>query len=228
MVSSRGFRLPALSKRYDNLTSPSLDNIRSLSKYRTGSMSPSGSKFNLRTSNSQPQDDDEAAFINSDKVLEQVQSLYETAAHQFLRDGDCQKELSSASTKLTELLDTATAVAETLKTKLHTEQAEADASADVSPAPSISGNSCPSLLTDKSSMEPISLPPVPVKGQLSALNQTLDDMRAKGVVSAPPATSMPMNQGPMTIEVDDGSDTGSFDEIDISQFRSANRLRMRP
>lgn len=223
MVSNRGFRLPTLSKRYDNLTSPSLENIRSLSKYRAGNMSPHGSKFSLRTSASPPQDEDEAAFLNSDKVLEQVQALYETAAHQFLRDGDCQKELQGASTKLKELLDAATAIAETLKTKQQAE-VEADVSADVSRAPSISDNGCPSLLTDKSSMDPIRLPSIPVKSQLSALNQTLEDMRAKGIS---PASGNQMPQGPMTIEVDDGSDNDSLDELDLTQFRSANRLRTR-
>lgn len=227
LVAGRGFRLPALSKRYDTLTSPSLENVRSLSKYRTSSMSPTGSKGNFRTATAQPQDDDDLAFINSDKVLEQVQALYETAAHQFLRDGDCQKELQGATTKLKELLNTATTVAETLKVKQ--QKAAVQAAADASDAVSCNqiDATCPSLLTEKSTMEPTSLPSVPVKGQMSALHQTLEDMRSKGVVSAPPVTAPAVPQGPMTIEVDDGSDTGSFDEIDISQFRSANRLRMR-
>jgi hypothetical protein len=228
LVSSRGFRLPTLTKRYDNLTSSSAENIRSLSKYRNVGVSPNGSKFNLRTT-SPPQDDDEASFMNSDKVLEQVQNLYETAAHQFLRDGDCQKELQSASEKLTQLQTTATAVAATLKAKQKqaAAEAEADAGSNASRSHSISDYGCPSLLTDKSSMDPISLPSVPVKSQLSALSQTLEDMRTKTVVSAPSALA-PATQGPIAIEVDDGSDSGSFDEIDISQFRSANRLRMRP
>ncbi|ETN42141.1 uncharacterized protein HMPREF1541_04082 [Cyphellophora europaea CBS 101466] len=226
LTANRGFQLPNLSKRYEGLTSPSLENIRSLSKYRSSSMSPSGSKLNLRTS-AQPQDPDEAAFMNSDKVLETVQSLYETAAHQFLRDGDCQKELDTATTRLTELLRTAKSTAETLKAKQLQQQADDPSiSANVSRNPSLSDQGCPSLLSDKSSMEPLNLPSVPVKGQLSALTQTLDDMREKGVVSAPPATSVPAPQGVMAIEVDDGSDAGSFDDIDISQFRS-NRLRMR-
>lgn len=229
LVSSQGFRLPTLSRRNENLTTPSSENIRSLSKYRTAGRAPSSTKSNLSTIPAQPQDEDEVSFLKSHSVLEQVQTLYETAAHQFLRDGDCQNELQSATTKLKELLDTATAVAETLKTK-HKQaaaEADADASADVSRAPSISDNGCPSLLTDKSSMDPISLPSVPVKGELSALNQTFDDMRSKGVVSAPPATGGSMPQGLVTIEPDDGSDSGSFEEIDISRFRSANRFRMR-
>lgn len=229
LVATRGFRLPALSKRYDALSSPSLENIKSLSKYRSASMSPGASKINFRTSAGQPQNEDDAAFINSDKVLEQVQTLYETAAHQFLRDGDCQKELDGAATKLRELLDTATTTAEALQLKQReaAERADADVSADVSRTPSISDLACPSLLTDKSSMEPLDSPHVPAKGQLSALHQTMDDMRAKGVTSAPPIATNAAPQGTLTIEVDDGSDAGSFDDIDISQFRSANRLRMR-
>jgi len=229
LTASRGFQLPNLSRRYEGLTLPSLENVRSLSKYRSSSISPSGSKSNLRTS-AQRQDEDDAAFMNSDKVLESVQSLYEAAAHQFLRDGDCQKELDSAITKLTELLDTAKITAETLKAKQQQQQETADqpnASADVSRSPSISDQGCPSLLTDKSSMEPLNLPSVPEKGQLSALTRTLDGMREKGAFGAPPISGASAPQGVMTIEVDDGSDTGSFDEIDISQFRSANRLRMR-
>lgn len=231
LVAIRGFRLPNLSKRYDALSSPSLENIKSLSKYRSASMSPTGSKFSIRATASQPENEDEAVFMSSDKVLEQVQNLFETAAHQFLRDGDCQKEIDGATTKLKELLDTATTTAEALQVKQRereaAEKAEADASADVSRAPSVSDVGCPSLLTDKSSMEPLDPLHVSSKGQLSTLHQTLEDMRAKGVTSAPPATINPVPQGTMTIEVDDGSDSGSFDDIDISHFRSANRLRMR-
>lgn len=228
LVATRGFRLPNLSKRYDALSSPSLENIKSLSKYR---MSPTGSKFSIRAAPGQPENEDEAIFMSSDKVLEQVQNLFETAAHQFLRDGDCQKELEGATTKLKELLDTATTTAEALQVKQRereaAEKAEADASADVSRAPSVSDVGCPSLLTDKSSMDPLDPLHLPSKSQLPTLHQTLEDMRVKGATSAPPAASNPVPQGPMTIEVDDGSDTGSFDDIDISHFRSANRLRMR-
>lgn len=228
LTASRGFQLPNLSKRYDTLASPSLDNIRSLSKYRSTGMSPGASKFNLRTTSAQPQDEDDAAFINSDKVLEQVQSIYETAAHQFLRHGDCPKELEGVKIKLTELLATAKTMAEKLKAKQEAvDNTGANVSADVSRSQSTSDQGCPSVLTDKSSMEPLALPPAPAKNHLSALHQTLEDMRTKGVVSAPPATTTSNLQGIMTIEVDDGSDAGSYDEIDISQFRSANRLRMR-
>lgn len=230
LTASRGFRLPNLSKRYDDLTSPSLENIRSMTKYRSSGLSPGVSKFSLRTSTQQPQDEDEAVFLDSDKVLEQAQNLFETAAHQFLRDGDCIKELDGAKTKLTSLLEVAKTTAVTLQEKAQQREAEesdADVSADVSQAQSVSEKDCPSLLTDKSSIEPLVTPPSAKTG-LSMMHDTLDGMRARGVVSAPPATSNQAQTG-MTIEVDDGSDAGSFGDInlDISQFRTANRLRMR-
>jgi hypothetical protein len=226
LTANRGFRLPNLPKRYEALASSSLENIRTMSKSRSTSNSASIGKLNLRTMASQNIDENDADFINADKILEQVQMLYETAAHQFLRDGDCKKELDGARSKLTGLKETAKATAESLKLKQQAaDEATVDDSTNVSRRQSTSEKDCPSLLTDKSSMEPLTLPSVP-KGDLSALNQTLEDLRAQNAKSTAPALeSVP--QGAITIEVDDGSDNDSLGEIDLSQFRSAARLRLR-
>lgn len=233
--ASRGFRLPTISKRYDGLTTPSLENIRTMSKYRASGLNSSGSKSATRLGGQQPQDQDEAAFLESDKILETVQNLYETAAHQFLRDGDCLKELNSAETKLQSLVETAKSTVETLKEKAKQQAAEEEAEtsltvdADDSRRQSTSEQDCPSLLTDKSSLEPLRVPALISKpAELSALNQTLEGMKAKGITTDTPAVDPSIPQAGMTIEVDDGSDGGSFENFDISQFRSANRMRMRP
>jgi hypothetical protein len=229
LVANRGFRLPSLSKKYDNLTSPSLENIRSMSaKYRNAAP---GAKFSLRQNAQQPQDEDEAAFMECDKALEQVQNLLETAAHQFLRDGDCLKELSSVEARLSSIQDLVKTTAASLQKKADqqgaAEEAERD-TADTSRSQSVSERDCPSLLTDKSSMEPLNAPRlIPDKpADLATLTQTLESIKSRhpAAIASDPGG---VPTAGMTIEVDDSSSTGSIAEIDISQFRSANRLRMR-
>lgn len=244
LIVSRGFRLPNLSKRHEALTTPSIENIRSISKYRMGGTGPPGAKFSLRQNSQQPQDGDEAAFLECDKVLEQVQTLCETAAHQFLRDGDCLKELNSADTNLTALIDVVQKTADSLKEKAKQQQ-EAEEAASAAQSDDAEGNrshsvsdlDCPSLLTDKSSIEPLnahqhSISPKPP--ELPSLTSTLEGMKTRpilpsvGTPLSAPAACMPT--AGMTIEVDDGSDDGSSleEQIDLSQFRSTNRMRMRP
>ncbi|KPI35102.1 uncharacterized protein AB675_1326 [Cyphellophora attinorum] len=229
LVANRGFRLPSLSKKYDNLTSPSLENIRSMSaKYRNAAP---GAKFSLRQNAQQPQDGDEAAFIECDKALEQVQNLLETAAHQFLRDGDCLKELSSAEARLTAIQDLVKATVDSLQKKADQQAAAEEAeraTADTSRSQSVSDRDCPSLLTDKSSMEPLNAPTViqDKPSELAALTQTLEGIKSRhpAAIASDPGG---VPTAGMTIEVDDSSSTSSIAEIDISQFRSANRLRMK-
>ena len=228
--ASRGFRLPTLSKTQDNLTSSSLENIRSMSKRGSSPLTPGAAKITLSRRPLQAQDKDEEAFLECDKALEQVSVLYETAAHQFLRDGDCKKELDNAQTKLVHLVQSAKATVESLQEKARLEAAE-DADQpngfENSRSASVLDRDCPSLLTDKSSLEPLRGAVADKTVDMPTIS-ALKSLRPGGIVDAGMAPDAKIASANMLIEVDDGSG-GSLDEIDIdlSQFRSANRLRMR-
>ena len=66
------------------------------------------------------------AFDLADKQLELAQSLCESAAHQFLRNGDCSTELENTKERFSSLLNIALAEVERLEAeaKLQTQQAE--------------------------------------------------------------------------------------------------------
>ena len=153
------------------------------------------------------------------KTLEAVQSLYETAAHQFLRDGDCKTELDSALLQLNIVLNEAKHAAEILQQKAEdhkdeTSQAESDA---VDTASDISQQT-----------PPIAFDPLQIlnnKYGPVSLSQTLEDMKNRPMLSAPGDLSSLPTAG-VEIEVDDDSDDGSIEEIDMTQFRAANRARL--
>ncbi|OAX79406.1 hypothetical protein ACJ72_06277 [Emergomyces africanus] len=68
----------------------------------------------------------ETAFDLVDKQLELAQSLCETAAHQFLRCGDCALELEKAKERFTTVLDLAKAEMVLLETEAEAEKQEAE------------------------------------------------------------------------------------------------------
>lgn len=75
-----------------------LPSLRYMSSRRFGPMSTS------RPGARDPHD----VYDNLDKGLEFVQSMCEHGAHQFLRDGDCNDEISKAQKRLAEILEMAT------------------------------------------------------------------------------------------------------------------------
>ena len=211
--ASQKFPLPTLSRRHDSSSlNPSAANIRSQSISRP----VLSGKYNLRSSTQSPAKDDEACFVDVDKMLETVQGLYETAAHQFLRDGDCKTELDSARVSLSDIIAKAVPTTEMLKGKARAQEA-AEAEDDNDSEATL--NSPPVNINMSNKMAP------------SSISQTLEDMKTRAVTSLPAIPSLTDPNLPtagMTIEVDDDdSEDDSVTDVDVSQFRLNAARHMR-
>jgi hypothetical protein len=215
LVASRGFQLPAVSRRRNPPSlNPSLENIRDQAISLGSPVLPT--KYSLRSSSQKPADRDEACITEVDQMLEAVQGLLETAAHQFLRDGDCKKELDTGRDQLNIVLNKARTAAERLQEKAKKEEEtrmkdEADAK-DV--------DSDTTLYSKPSTKHfgpfPNKLAPPSVSKSFGELNSR----RTFDVPPIPPMVDASLPTAETTIEVDDdASEDGSLVDLDISQFR---------
>jgi len=217
LVAAKGFQLPRLSRaavrNYD-----SIEDIRSILTSRSNPALSIGKKS---TTTSQSNiSDHESTFFQVDKELESIQSLCEVAAHQFLRDGDCQMEINTIKQKLGELLTRATTFAETLKV-LDDQQLEADDRSLVSDNTHHDSDS--SLSVDHSF---IGTPKLMAHTPL-AINHTLDDMKARGAFFSSP--EIPLDSNALVadnIEVDDDSEQEDI-MVDLTAFRLAKARQTR-
>lgn len=230
-AASRGFQLPTLPRRAGQGFT-SLENIRrTMVSPRTSALLPGKKPDGII---GQPSSDAETSFLQVDKELELIQSLCETAAHQFLRDGDCKAELDTIQQKLDQVFSQAAAAAETLKklkdetkdtanldaehtsTSLDNNHSWTDSDATLSTQPSFDVLNTPKIgaTTDPSPL---------------AIARTLEDMKSRGAFFSAPAIPTDDNHaGMMTdnIEVDDASDQSSIN-VDISAYRLMNPRRTR-
>lgn len=214
--AAKGFSLPALSKRFEGADSFLLNPIaKSGPRLAKTQSEPTVSTTTDVASG-------EAAFQRADKELEVIQSLCEHAAHQVIRDGDCNVELKDAADKLDSLLTLAQLTLEQLKAELKRKDDEDGQAADRG---SVSdGTSTQSTLCEKPSLEGLGTHPK----ILPPLLESIDYAKRPPLpttVSAPPgivATD--------TIEVDDeeGDDDDESMEIDLdmSKYRAAARSRV--
>lgn len=220
LVAAKGFRLPTLGARVGEYSS--LDNLRTtIISRNTSAVLPGKKAVEMPHT---PVPDDETSFLLVDKELELIQSLCETAAHQFLRDGDCSTELNSILQKLDAVLGQAATTAESLKKfkEQQHETAQEDTDSD----------GC-TLVPDNPSPGPSWLDQRPfLKSGLprdnSLINRTLQDMKNQEAFFSIPASDNKSPPGLLTdnIEVDDASDQSSI-VVDITQYRLANPRRTR-
>lgn len=133
----------------------------------------------------------DACFCQADKELESAQSLCETAAHQFLRDGDCRLQLEGAKAKFEGLLPLATEALHKFRAERQSAEEQEEARTDSE-----------ATLCEKPSQELI------VAKLAPSLTQYTPQPAPNLVVP-----------GALEIEVDD-DDSSSID-VDISKFRSA-------
>ncbi|KAL2429783.1 hypothetical protein ABEF95_010506 [Exophiala dermatitidis] len=226
LVAAKGFSLPSISARTSR-GYPSLDSIRG-----TPSVSRSSSPMVSEKKPAGPPrpstPGDETSFFLVDKELESVQSLCETAAHQFLRDGDCKTELDAIRQKFDSVLAQAAVVAEALKNLPQQNQQRADADRDNSDNTHSCGESEATLSTQPS-LDILHTPKLGTGMERSHLmiSHTLEDMKSRGAFFSTPAASG-VNNGMAAdnIEVDDASDQSSI-VVDITQFRMTNPRRTR-
>ena len=169
----------------------------------------------------------EASFAKADKDLEQIQSLCETAAHQFLRDGDCKAELESIQQKLDALVSYATTTAESLKRLKESQEA---LQADSPASESNHGSESDGTLSTLPSLDFLPIPRNGLAKAPSPLSFThpLDNLKPRAIFSAPiiPSLDIANELTTDTIEVDDTSDQDSI-VVDLSQYRLTNPRRIR-
>ncbi|KIW64076.1 hypothetical protein PV04_09034 [Phialophora macrospora] len=223
LAAATGFQLPTLP-RGAGLGSPAFDDFRPPTMLRSTSALLSVKKSVTLTP--QPTSD-QASFIQADKELEQIQSLCETAAHQFLRDGDCKTELDNIRQKLDALLVQATQTAELLKTLQEKHEA---VHADSSVSESIQDTESAGTLSTQPSLDFLPTPKIGVTKNLHplAISHPLDGLKPQGFFSAPAIAALgsPHELATDTIEVDDASDQESI-VVDLTQYRLTNPRRIR-
>lgn len=139
----------------------------------------------------------DSPFDVADTYLEAAQGLCETAAHHFLRHGDCAVELDKTKQKLDLALNMAKAEVERLKEEAKIEE-EAEAEAKEKERAKAKA------LEEEKQRE---------AERLSVVEQKLEKAHQKDLEGAANA-----------IEVDDASDTSSI-SIDITAFRSSRFRR---
>ncbi|KKZ60136.1 hypothetical protein EMCG_05161 [[Emmonsia] crescens] len=136
----------------------------------------------------------ETAFDLVDKQLELAQSLCETAAHQFLRCGDCALELEKAKERFSTVLDLARVEVERLKKEAEAEKERKKEEAE----------------KEKEAAEAVQEEDIYSSGSTPMMTKGEDEKREPGVVAA--------------IEVDDGSSISSVSiditAFRSSRFRS--------
>ena len=226
LKAAQGFQLPTLGKRFDT---SSIDSLRATAISRTNPALPSAKYMPRSAANQAPTTPEEEHFASADSSLESVQSLYETAAHQFLRDGDCRSELDDAQTKLEAVLIEATSARKILES-LAEEQKRKDEAAHLQPDSDATDSA-----SDFSQQTPpvIGFDPLAIvtnKFTPSTLSQTLDDMKHRTMLSPAPTGGggggiiAALPTAGVEIEVDTDDDGESIGEIDMSQFRTRGRV----
>ena len=224
-AASMGFRLPTLTRRAGQ-------GFRTTMISRSTATLLSGKRPDGVTT--QPPSDTETSFLQLDKELEVIQSLCETAAHQFLRDGDCKSELDTIREKLVEVLSLATAATEAAK-KLDDERKN---TTNPDPEHSCTGSDSYPGWTDSDatlsiqySLDVLNTPKIGATADPTplAIANTLENMKSRGAFFSTPAIPTDDNHAGMmadNIEVDDASDQSSI-VIDISAYRLMNPRRTR-
>lgn len=208
---TRGLQLPTLRRGADRASaSPSMDSIRS-SLVSRPSPQVKTSKEQTVKSSSTPKG--EAAFLLVDQELEKCQNLCETAAHQFLRDGDCKLEMDTVMQHFENVLDLAQKIYDSLKLEAESDEKTQD---------SISNGGSTHTTSDSTLVEKPSREFLNLNRKISPewTNDTENYKRPSlnASVSAPPLTT--------DIEVDSDSNASSID-IDINNYRLNNAARHR-
>lgn len=215
--AARGFTLPALSRR-----SEAAENLVYNPMAKPGPR-PSKTQSDSAVVTLSNPSSGEAAFQRADKELEVIQSLCENAAHQVIRDGDCNIELSDATSKLDSLLSLTQSTLDILRAEKKKKDEEEAQAADRG---SVSDNtSTQSTLCEKPSLETFGIH----SKTLPPLLETLDHSKRPPLPVTVSAPSGLVTTD--TIEVDDDEDDDDDDssieiDLDMSKYRTAGRSRI--
>ena len=219
---SRGLALPRLTRRRDAALSGT-----PLQETKTSTPLDLSEKMDahLLQTNTPPDAHADSTFISIDKDLESVQTLCETAAHQFLRDGDCKIELDASLAHLETVIE----VIKQVKTQLEKEKQDKE---------EIEAREARAAEQEKRRILYKGLLPddTPLPGRnetdseetLQGSQHTTDNAKDTAMEvdlgSHPPPL---MGLGTAEIEVDDDGSDMSDIEVDMRQFRMARATGMR-
>lgn len=220
LAASRGFQLPRLTRTL----------VRDLSAFdenKSRSTSALLGKQKTEPSSEQEVANHESTFLQVDKELESIQSLCEVAAHQFLRDGDCQTEMDLLKQKLKDLHSRVKSNADVLHKFEATQHSQSEALGS-SLSDLIRGSDSDATLSTRPSLDVLHTPKLGA-GALPGMPHPLGHkMSRPGFFSAPDITSH--EDPPLLvaddIEVDDDSDPDDF-IVDVTSFRMAGAQRTR-
>ncbi|KAK5085724.1 hypothetical protein LTR05_005012 [Lithohypha guttulata] len=207
---AKGCPLAGFSRRYE-----SLDNLSHSTPSRP---TPRLSKAQSDTTVLSTTDTTDLAFTNTDKELEVIQSLCETAAHQMLRDGHCKTELTDARDKLDILLALAKSTLQVLEGEKHNtsdEQTQSPRGSSTSASMSVQSTLC-----EKPSVEAM----YGNNKYLAPRITLLDQHKQRSPHTVRSASVVPLATD--AIEVDDDEDDDSSIEIDLKlpTYRINRRL----
>jgi len=207
-TAAKGFGLPSLGRRYQNL-----DN---LIPNMTTKIHPRLTKVSTETSTltSVNVGNGDVAFTTTDKELEQIQALCETAAHQAIRDGDCKGALREACSKLDVLLAIARSARDMLEAEKQKNEEEAQTGDDTSVS---DATSTQTTLCEKPSLEATGV----ARKVLQPWIQSLEIAKRMPLPTTTPAPEALLSTG--TIEVDDDDDSSVDIDLNITNYRSTGR-----
>ncbi|RMZ77705.1 hypothetical protein DV738_g4234, partial [Chaetothyriales sp. CBS 135597] len=221
--ATRGFTLPPLKRKASSGPISSLEDGGPRGKQQ-GMLAIAKAKQVM--SHPTPESD-MALFFSADKQLETVQDLYETAAYQFLRNGECMTQLDSAKIRLDGLVVEAVESLNTFREKVTKESTEDQSSSDLGEATKKdTSDSNPQRCSPARAFHPPNT--VHNKFGPTRLCQTLEEMNQRPVINQ----SLPIDLSHLAaaspvIEVnDDESDEESISELDMSRFRASNMARV--
>ncbi|KAH7136495.1 hypothetical protein EDB81DRAFT_886606 [Dactylonectria macrodidyma] len=161
--------------------------------------------------NGQPPD----VYDRLDKSLEIVQSMCEHGAHQFLRDGDCNDEISKVQKQLTEVLEVSTTEIERIQRE------EPELAKETGELGKIRTRRPISMRREMSPGLKDGSPLTPNKGDPEKLEAAKPEDRSPHLLDA----EAPLEVDPNIIEADEGIDVAM--EVPKLQYRSTRAMRSR-
>lgn len=180
----KGLQLPTFGRRFPEIYSPSSEEL-GLPQINSSKSLPIDPKADAAQTQTSTND---GYFCQTDKELDAAQQLCETAAHQFLRDGDCKVELDGVKARFAASLALAREALPKFEAEKESEEDQEEARTDSE-----------ATLCEKPSQEVITAKFVPTLHQYQ-----------------PSSTPNPAGNGIAEIEVDD--DDGSSIDVDITKF----------
>ena len=231
---SKGLQLPRLARRTDTGYGLRENPLQRHAKGPSPVMSTGKPTYPLQPTTASSNAIDAHAdhtFLTVDKDLETVQNLCETAAHQFLRDGDCKVELDNSL----EHLQSALQISQEVKRQLDAEKKQAQESRAREEAAQT--HQSQNLATSESEGSSYGMESEftlysargspPSNGVVVSKADAMDVQLSSHPEPIPSAQAIGLGTAEIEVDDDDNESEMSEVEIDIKQFRMARAAGIR-